>query len=177
MTEGHDADGPGRKDHAEPLGEVEFNETFDRYYPEIYRYFLRKTRDREVSEDLATATFQVFWEQPHERVSPALDHRRLLRIAFRLQSHHWRAVNRQQQLIEKLAGLAEARGEVPPDETSDDLALLAVPGLRPRERAALQMVYWDGKKTREAAEALHCSSAQLKVTLYRARKKVEGHLD
>jgi RNA polymerase sigma factor (sigma-70 family) len=177
MSEGLDTDGPGREDHAESLGEADFKEVFDRYYPEIYRYFLRKTRDREVSEDLATATFQVFWERPDERMSPALDHRRLLHIAFRLQSHHWRALARQRQLIEKLAGLAEARGETPADENADDLGLLAVPGLRPLERAALQMVYWDGKKSRETAEALHCSKDQLKVTLYRARKKVKGHLD
>jgi len=146
MSESCDTDGPGREGNAEPLGEVDFREIYDRFYPEIYRYFFHKTHDREVSEDLATATFQVFWERPHERTTPAVDHRRLLRIAFRLQSHHWRAVTRQHQLIEKLSGLGEARGEVPPDETVDDLALLAVPGLRPLERAALQMIYWDARR-------------------------------
>jgi RNA polymerase sigma factor (sigma-70 family) len=176
MSDSCDTDGPGREDNVESLGEVDFREIYDRFYPEIYRYFFHKTHDREVSEDLAAATFQVFWERPRELTSLALDRHRLLHIAFRLQSHHWRAVTRQHQLIEKLSGLGEARGEVAPDETADDLALLAVPGLRPLERAALQMIYWDGKTTREAAEELQCSRDQLKVTLYRARRKLEAHL-
>jgi RNA polymerase sigma factor (sigma-70 family) len=63
-----------------------------------------------------------------------------------------------------------------PDDAVDDLALLACPGLRPRERTALQMIYWDGKTAEEAAEAMHCSKGLLKVVLYRARRKLESHL-
>lgn len=66
-------DEAGGEEPAPRLGNIDFQNVYERFHTEIYRFFLHRTHDREVAEDLTAATFELFWERPEESRSLAHD--------------------------------------------------------------------------------------------------------
>lgn len=150
----------------------QFRELYDRFAPRVHRYFLSRTHDREAADELTSATFQILWEHPDWSRTTDEVRRSLFNVAYRLLSNHRRALERHRQLLGRLSGLADARDEVTDHDATEDEELLAVPGLRPSEQAALRLIYWDQMSYVEAAKELQCTVNALAIILHRAHRKL-----
>jgi RNA polymerase sigma factor (sigma-70 family) len=156
--------------------DLQFRDLYDRFVPRVRRYFFSRTHDPEAADELTSATFQILWEHPDWRTTPDGARQSLFIVAYRLLGNHRRSVERHRQLLGRLSGLADARDEVTDRDETEEYALLAVPGLRSREQAALRLIYWEQMSYVEAAEELHCSVNALRIVLSRAQKKLAGRL-
>jgi len=146
-----------------------FQELYERYYPDVYRFALFLTGDRARAEDLAADTFVRAWIA-RDRISVATVRAYLFTIAKNLHRDERRR--------------ARPVGEMP-DRVIDprpavDVQVhytLALEGVRARlrrvakgDRRALLMFIVRGMSHREIADALGVSVGAVKSRIFRARE-------
>jgi RNA polymerase sigma factor (sigma-70 family) len=146
-----------------------FQELYERYYPDVYRFALFLTGDHARAEDLAADTFVRAWIA-RERITAATVRAYLFTIAKNL---HRDAHRRERPLAELPDPVVDPRPAV-------DVQLhhtLALEAVRARlrlvakgDRRAFLMFIARGMSHREIADALGVSIGAVKSRIFRARE-------
>jgi RNA polymerase sigma-70 factor (ECF subfamily) len=169
---------PFTGDHAQPSPDRRFEDCFRDSYAAVLAFAARRLPDRAAAEDAAAETFAVVWRR--RGLIPEQPLPWIYGIALRVVANQRRSGQRRHRLDERLEHEASSR-PAPPDPVDElhrrDAFSRAFGHLAEGEQEVLRLVAWDGLDTREAAEALGCSTAAFRVRLHRARRRLAKHLE
>lgn len=154
-----------------------FTVLFSTYHQAIRSYFAFRTHDSELADELASATFEFAWRRIDEMPAEPATRGWLYMVSKRILSNYWRGSTRQRKLISKISASVPLWEGDPTSGTDDDVALCALNSLRPREREALRLVYWDDLGHAEAAKVLGCTLNAFDILLHRARRHMLAMLE
>jgi len=160
----------------QPVGERErsFVELYERHYPAVYAYALRRT-DEASARDVAAETFLVAWRRQDEVGSRELPW--LLRTAQLALRNSQRAGRRQQRTAGRLATEPAVLVEDPADSYDDGAAVrVALLALSGEDRELLRLVAWEQLDNAAVAAVLGCSTGTAAVRLHRARRRLRRAL-
>jgi RNA polymerase sigma-70 factor (ECF subfamily) len=161
-------------------GRARFEEIYDAYSGLILAYAARRTLDPEDALDVVSETFIVAWRRVEEL--PPADEARLwlFGIARRILANRHRGIARRVRLDERLAAELATRpidGEESPWSVDGELILAALSALDERDRELLTLLAWDELSRSEMAAVLGTSTANVRLRIHRARKRLERELD
>jgi RNA polymerase sigma-70 factor, ECF subfamily len=151
----------------ESLRRKRFEQVFDEHFRAVSAYAHRRAAKAE-AEDAVAETFLVAWRRLDEVPSDAKPW--LLGVARRVLANQRRAAGRRLALAQRVAQERAAEPERGP-------ILEALERLSESDRELLLLMAWDGLSTGEAAAALGCSRAAVKVRLHRARHRLRVELE
>lgn len=153
---------------------MDFADLYERYAPDVFRFALFLSGNRELAEDIAAETFARALAG-RERFNPGSVKAYLLAIARNLFLDWARTQGRATSLSETHvdpADLAPGPEAVTAGRLDLEAARAALLHLPESERAALLMSAWDGLPHEQIAAALGCSVAAVKVRIHRARLRL-----
>jgi RNA polymerase sigma factor (sigma-70 family) len=155
-----------------------FEACFRRHYADLLAFALRRVEDRQAAEDAVAEIFAVAWRR--RELIPEEARPWLFAIGLRVIANQRRSARRRRSLHERLASEA-ATGPSPeePAEVLDRRSSFAraFRQLGEEDREVLRLIAWDGLDPRQAARVLGCSYGAFRVRLYRARRRLEKHLE
>lgn len=150
----------------------------------VFRFAFRRTASVTLAEDVAQATFTAVWRQARLGRLPALTlptaRPLLLRIASNECRNLARSSRRRSALHRRLSGLADPvvddhAGDVS-SRVDDERRMAevrdALAQLPEGQRAAVELVLWEGLTHVEAAEALGVAEGTVKSRVSRARQRL-----
>ncbi len=174
---------------------AEFERSFRAHHDAVLAYALRRTSPDD-ARDVVAETFLVAWrrfgEAPGDAQLPWL-----YGVARRVLANQRRAAGRRAALVDRLGtqaapgaaysgtvdgdGAGEtdatARGCLTPVVAGDGALAAALARLGEADREVLLLVAWEGLDTADAARALDCRPATLRMRLHRARGRLGALLD
>jgi RNA polymerase sigma-70 factor (ECF subfamily) len=154
-----------------------YRELVDRHLSGIHAFLFRLMGSRAEAEEVAQETFLKLWSKAGSFVPRAKPSTWLYRVAHNL-------------AVDRLRRRHDTRAEAEPDEMpasgrpgeqleQKQLAVAvqtALAALPERQRAAIELVHYQGLSTTEAAEVLDVGEHALESLLARARKKLRETL-
>lgn len=147
---------------------MEVNELFERYGDAVYRLAWSFTGSRQDAEDVTQTVFLKVLEQKPDLL-PGKERAWLLQVtANECRSLRRRLSRRRAEPLEELAGLAAPERE--------ESVLRQVLSLRPGEREAVCLFYYEGYSTAEIAKMLRISRSAVTTRLQRGRKHLKDIL-
>ena len=174
-----DAQVPGATMTGTAERERRFADCFDRHYPRVLAYGLRRLPDRAAAEDAAAEAFLIAWRRLDDAPADLLPW--LLAITRNVIRNETRSARRRTRLAERVATdravtdpprpgpVPDGGGEAPAATAAVRAALQR---LSERDREILMLTSWDGLDTTRAAAVLGCSRATFAVRLHRARTRL-----
>ena len=138
----------------------------DEHGPDLFRYVLRQTRDRELAEDIVQETLARAWRHPG-RIAAGRDAARawLFTVARNLIIDDARSAHRRREL-----GVDEVPERTTPDDTDAVLDRLmvsdALGSLSREHRAAIVEAHYLGRSVREIAEREGIAEGTVKSRLH-----------
>jgi RNA polymerase sigma factor (sigma-70 family) len=167
-----------------------FRRIFEEHSGAVYNYALRRVSSRDEAKDIVADCFLAAWrrlDDVPERPLPWL-----LGTARKALANQRRGARNRDHLVLRLGDELAADGRpalvsepalwgaadpAPAAEDDDSLRLrAALLRLPESHREALELVYWEGLSTAEAARAAGCTRPAMLVRLHRGRKRLEGEL-
>ncbi len=159
---------------ADSAGKLEA--AFVNYFGAVLHYTLGRVANTSDAQDIAAATFVAAWRQVDRLPDEPGTKAHLLSLARRGVSNYWRGQVRLRKHLDFTVVLADkeiCRLQNCEDVGSErEIIMSALERLRPAERSALRLVYWENVSRVEAAELLHCSVNAFELRLSRARKSL-----
>lgn len=166
--EGAAAVSPGRSNGDATDRDRRFAACFERHYPRVLAYGLRRLPDRAAAEDAAAETFLVAWRRFGDRPADQLPW--LLAIARNVIYNESRSARRRDRLTARVAAERTVIDHQPAawwastggDDAGANAAMAAearaaLERLSDRDREILLLTTWDGVSGHRAAAALGCS--------------------
>lgn len=170
--------------HEARAREAEFTELYEREYPRIARYMLRRGAG-ELAPDLAAETFVVAWRQWDQCAALPQDRRLawLYGVARKVLANAHRSQRRSVALTDRIVvadGLGR-HGGVFADHSGLTVEQVTVAGAFARLPAAdqelIRLTAWEGLSPAQAAEVLGCRTGTLTMRLHRARTRLRKLID
>lgn len=176
-------DEPALVERARADGEA-FAQLYRLYLPRIHAFAYRRTRSREVAEDVTAAAFeQALRSLPSFQWKGGGFGPWLFRIAANQLVDHYRTEQRTRgrranRPLGRLEALpAEAGFEDVEGAAGTELVLTSLATLNPRYQKAISLRYLAGLSPADAAEAMGTTKPVLAVTLHRALAALRRALD
>ncbi len=152
-----------------------FESLFAAHYGDLTRYATRRV-GADAASDVVSSTFLVAWRRLAD--IPA-DHARawLYATARKVIANELRGRDRRERLDQHVRAAVRPADD-PTGVIDEQLRVRAVLAqLSPRDQELLRLTEWDGLDNDEAAAALGCRRAALKVRLHRARRRFAERLN
>lgn len=151
-----------------------FEALFGSSYARVFSFTLRRTRDRDLTEEIVAETFLIAWRRIEDLPSEPLPW--LFGTARRVLANHVRHTERRSRhgvaVPLEYVELGDPSSS-PPEQIADRQAFVtAFAAIRAEDREVLAMIAWDGLSSREAAEVLGCTTAAFSLRLHRARRRL-----
>ena len=156
--------------------QLAFEAFYKHYYPRLFRFILRTTRQPEAIEELIQETLLVVWEKPE-------------RFNFSSKISTWVfgiAYNKALKLMSKTARrsndldvdeLSEAIGDpyanLAENTETQDWLNCALDCLSVEQRAVIELTFYNGLSYQDIAKILDCPENTVKTRMYHARKKLQ----
>jgi RNA polymerase sigma-70 factor (sigma-E family) len=156
----------GGSDWREGRDDADYTWLFRNEFAAVVRTAYLIVHDRQEAEDVAQEAFTrllVHWRRVSRYDRPDAWVRR---VAIRLAVRHVRRAQLRSGIQRAVDDDAVDPSVVDPDLVQ---ALRALP---PRQRAAVALFYFEDRPTSEIAQILNCSTATVKVHLFKARKRL-----
>lgn len=157
-----------------------FDEVYDAYSGLILAYAARRTDDPEAALDVVSETFMAAWRRVDEIPAGVEARPWLYGVARRVLANHRRGVARRVKLDQRLAAELRARpleGVESAWPGDGELIRAALSAMNESDRDLLMMLAWDGLSRSEIAEVLGTSTANVRLRIHRARKRLEHELE
>ncbi|MHA6762220.1 RNA polymerase sigma factor [Streptacidiphilus sp. PAMC 29251] len=159
--------------------ESQFTGLYEREYPHIARYLLRRGVG-ERAADLAAETFVVAWRQREQWLAlPAERHRPwLYGVARKVLANSIRSEQRAAALTDRIAADRSIAAAVDHNGlTVERLAVAeAFERLSEADQELIRLVAWEELTPAQAAEVLGCRVATLTMRLHRARTRLKKQI-
>lgn len=156
---------PGRREAA-------LRSLHDRHAPELWRYALRLTHDRQVAEDVVQETLLRAWRDPQLESRPDPAARAwLFTVARHLVVDRWRSAAVRHEVVpvalEEWA-VADRSGQV----LDRWLVADALSALSPSHRQVIAAAYYEGRSVAEIADTLRIPEGTVKSRLHYALRNL-----
>jgi RNA polymerase sigma-70 factor, ECF subfamily len=146
-----------------------FERMFHMHHRLVLAYALRRATPQ-MAQDVVAETFTVAWRRLDDVPDPELPW--LYGVARRVLANELRSDRRRGALAERVSA------EPLTGDAGGDLQLMqALARLRARDRELLLLTAWEGLTSAEAATAIGCTRAAVRVRLHRARKRLAAELE
>lgn len=159
-------------------GDIQAFEAFYKlYYPRLFRFILRTTRQPEVVEELIQETLLLIWQQPQ-------------RFNFDSKISTWVFGIAYRKALKSMSKSAKRADDLDLDELSetidDPLADLAqnvenqnwlnaaLAQLSADQRAVIELTFFHGLAYQEIAQIVDCPENTVKTRMFHARKKLQA---
>lgn len=164
-------------------GETDFTRLYERDYPKIMRYLLRRGAPQ-AAADLAAETFAIAWQRcdqwrrlPEERQTAWV-----YGVARRVAANAARSGRRAAGLAERLThGEHDGFAVVLADHSDLVVEQIAVgrafARLSEADRELIRLVAWDGLSPAQVADVLGCRVGTVNTRLHRARRRLRALID
>ena len=146
------------------------------YYPRLFRFVLRMTRQTEAVEELIQETLLVVWEKPHG-------------FNFESKISTWVFGIAYKKTLKALAKTARRDNDVDIDEfveivgdpmanpainwENEEWLNYALASLPPEQRAVIELTFYHGLSYQEVAKVLDCPENTVKTRMFHARRKLQ----
>jgi RNA polymerase sigma-70 factor (ECF subfamily) len=164
---------------AEP---AEFTELYHQYFPKVFAYVYGRVQDKEVSLDIVSDVFEKAFIKMRSLRSPESFGSWLFTIARNEVSSHWRKTKPAAKAAQEAAWETELHSQPRgPEETvlhKERLASLSqlVRQLPRREQEIIALKFDAELTNREIANVLSTSEVNVRVTVFRALRKLRERL-
>ena len=152
---------------------IDFSSLYKKYAPDVYRFALYLSSERDEAEDITSETFVRAWTSP-EPIEMATVKGYLFTIARNLFLQGLRKKSRHVALVEDLHDPHVSPYVRAEQKEQLDSVLAELQKLPEANRAALLMHAVDGMPYEEIARVLDISLAAVKVKIHRARLALAG---
>ena len=157
-----------------------FSHLYVRHARAVTAYFLQRTADPELADDLTSVVFLEAWrKRATVTITTPTARPYLLGIATNVMKHQWRTLRRHRTAVKALAGhrLPPTDDEAETIDRIDAIARLAqvrdrVNSLPLRDREVLALIAWGELTYEEAAEVLDVPVGTVRSRLSRARQRL-----
>ena len=166
----------------EPIVLGEFSELYDEYFPKVFAYVYGRVQDKEVSLDIVADVFEKAYMKMKSLRSPGSFGSWLFTIARNEVSSHWRKEKPAAKAAQEAAWENEIHHQPKnPEETllhKERLASLsALVRQLPRREQEIISLKFDAELTnREIANVLSTSEVNVRVTIFRALRKLRERM-
>ena len=154
------------------LNRREYNRTIELYSDRIYRYALGLSGSEFSAKDLVQESFLKLWE--NRRNVPLKNAKAFL---FRVLYNRFIDVRRKQARMQSLADIPEQPTKDPHlRHETKELLRLALSGLKPKEQSIIMLRDYEGYSYIEIAKIMGINEGQVKINLFRTRKKLQARI-
>jgi RNA polymerase sigma-70 factor (ECF subfamily) len=175
----------GRAEEAAPAVSAnlgEFSDLYHDYFPKVFAYVYGRVQDKEISLDIVSDVFEKAYMKMKSLRSPDSFGSWLFTIARNEVSSHWRKEKPAAKAAQEAAWETEMhRQPKSPEETllhAERLAALAalVRQLPRREQEIIALKFDAELTNREIANVLNTSEVNVRVTIFRALRKLRERM-
>jgi len=157
--------------------EVAFETLYKHYYPKLFRFILRITRQPETIEELIQETLLLVWEKPEGFNHTSKISTWVFGIAYHKALKSMSKASRRSQDVD-VDELSESIGDplvnlAESTETQDWLNY-ALDNLPPDQRAVIELTFYHGLPYQDIAKILNCPENTVKTRMFHARKKLQA---
>jgi RNA polymerase sigma-70 factor (ECF subfamily) len=157
-----------------PMDSLAFTAFYERVARPLWAYLARASGDPALADDLMQESFVRFLCADFKAEDEVSGRRYLFRIGTNLLKDHWR--RKPATSIEDTPELVFASQTGTDQMDSEALLAGAMEKMKPKERQMLWLAYAEGYSHKEIAEVMGVGSASVRLLLFRARRKIAGHL-
>lgn len=151
---------------------ADYNRCVDTYADPLFRFIVKSMRDSEAAKDVVQEAFARLWEKRHD-----VDGQKARSYLFSTAYHHMIDVLRKEKRNADMENVVvePTSGPAPP---SDLKALLeeALQRLPEIQRHVVLLRDYEGYNYTEIGEICGLSESQVKVYIFRARKKLKSYI-
>jgi len=161
---------------------VEFTDLYHQYFPKVFAYVYGRVQDKEISLDIVSDVFEKAFIKMRSLRSPDSFGSWLFTIARNEVSSHWRKTKPAARAAQEAAWETELHSQPRgPEETvlhKERLAFLSqlVRQLPRREQEIIALKFDAELTNREIANVLSTSEVNVRVTVFRALRKLRERL-
>ncbi|MGD0961532.1 MAG: sigma-70 family RNA polymerase sigma factor [Methylomonas sp.] len=153
-----------------------FEQLYKNYYPRLFRFILRMTRQPELVEELIQETLMVVWLKPGEFNRQSKLSTWIFGIAYHkalkaLAKHARRGQDI--DVTELCDSLGDSSGNPAQKRENEDWLNRALAILPAEQRAVIELTFYHDMAYQEIAKILDCPENTVKTRMYHARKKLQ----
>ena len=150
----------------------EYNQTVTAFSDNVYRFILKSLHDEEKAKDVVQDAFLKLW-QKHEAVENEKAKSYLFTTAYRTMIDLIRRDKKQGEWSEKFENYSSQENSYSGLSEILNEALEKLPDL---QRSAVMLRDYEGYNYEEIGEIMQLNLSQVKVYIFRARKKLKDYL-
>ncbi len=157
--------------------ELAFEAFYKHYYPRLFRFILRTTRQPETIEELIQETLLLVWEKPERfnytsKISTwifGIAYHKALKSMSKIErrSHDLDVDELGDTIGDPFANLAE-------NTEAHDWLNCALDSLSADQRAVIELTFYHGLAYQDIAKILDCPENTVKTRMFHARKKLQA---
>lgn len=156
-------------------------ETFYKlYYPRLFRFILRTTRQPDMVEELIQETLIMIWEQPHRFNNESKISTWVFGIAYHKSLKALSKSNRRSHELD-IADFVETIDDpfanVAHTVETRNWLNRALDSLSADQRAVIELTFYNGLSYQDIANILDCPENTVKTRMFHARKKLQAFAD
>jgi RNA polymerase sigma factor (sigma-70 family) len=153
-----------------------FRSLYESTFREIFEFVVRSRISGSEAEDVVAEIYLAAWRRISDVPAPPDDRLWMYGVARNTLARAERTRHRRNRLLSRLSSQPHT-GVLPSEPHSSYPEVLeAVSHLPSREREVVQLIYWDGLSTDEAATVIGCSPNAARIRLHRAKKRLSRRL-
>lgn len=153
---------------------------YKNYYPRLFRFILRITRQPEAVEELIQETLLVVWEKPDRYNNDSKISTWVFGIAYNkaLKALSKNARHSNHLDVDELAdSIGDPEANPAQHHESENWLNCALAALSPDQRAVIELTFYHGLPYQEIAGILDCPENTVKTRMFHARKKLQAFAD
>ena len=161
----------------------EFAELYDQYFPKVFAYVYGRVQHKEASLDIVSDVFEKAYVKKQSLRSPEAFGSWLFTIARNEVASHWRKEKPAAKAMQEAAWNNELNHQPPsPEDTllhHERLHHLSslLRELPPREQEIISLKFDAELTNREISDILHTSEVNVRVTIFRALRKLRARME
>lgn len=152
----------------------DYNDAVKRFSQNLYRFVFKSLKDKEAANDLVQDAFLKLW-QNREKVEPEKIKPWLFSVAHHAMINYLKLEARKTPL-EHADAVASMAITHTPDYDIREIIEKGLQTLLPRDRSIVLLRDLEGYSYQEIGEILQLNESQVKVYLFRARKKIKDSI-
>ena len=153
-----------------------FEALYKIYYPRLFRFILRMTRQPESVEELIQETLLVVWEKPNGFNYESKLSTWIFGIAYH-KALKWmsrNALNNGDVNVDDLMDIiSDPAVDLAQSYEHEDWLSCALAILSPEQRAVIELTFYHDLPYQEIAKILNCPENTIKTRMFHARKKLQ----
>ncbi|HEY8035824.1 MAG TPA: RNA polymerase sigma factor [Methylobacter sp.] len=155
-----------------------FEAFYKHYYPRLFRFILRTTRQPETIEELIQETLLVVWEKPERFNYESKISTWVFGIAYHKAIKSMSKTARRSADVDELnETIGDPLANLAENTETQDWLNCALDILSADQRAVIELTFYHGLAYQDIAKVLDCPENTVKTRMFHARKKLQAFVE